>query len=189
MPVTIKAPYLNNYAMPNCCVACGAHPSPDVKLKASGGEDRWSFFGGTRYININLEFPLCAECGRVNRNSKFAVFAIVAGILSAVVLCCANAHLMGEPNSIPWFMWGLGLPIVLAGLGVMLFRYLNRRGLTTEQLERRKIIRRCVRVSHKIGMGSQKSSGYAFIDFGNEQFGKKFAELNSGTICTVNGRE
>lgn len=183
MSIKVKTLYYNSFNMPQTCVVCGHGSEPGMSWKVSNSKSNWS---GKRTTTLSLEFPLCPECYTVSREKGGAKFLKVVGILVAIMLCLTTAGLVASDTiENPFLGWGIGIAVTFAAVfGInRLADSINQKGLTPEQRELRKRVKRSIRIkSFNAPKLFDKSGGSILFEFENQAFASAFSTLNLGQL-------
>jgi len=173
--VQVTTQYYGKFQIPAACVACGNPPAPGAKWKVSHTRSRQKF-SSTEYKTMRLEFPLCLECQSASKNRSMGTLVYLLGILVAGVLVVAGiGALVGDRTSAAACMGpllGVALSLIVAS---QVRERVNRWGFSTEQVERRKLVKRCAQIKR-----FDEKKGIVF-EFENPGYATQFANLNLGT--------
>ena len=174
--VKVKTGYGGSFIIPRQCVACGG--APGSKTKKVGGS---ASSGRKRYTTLTLQFPLCDECSAVKGYPWYAVLFAVAGVPVSLVLGVAAGALAGR-----WLTTGLAALVAISVASVAIYltmrlsNMIAQTGMAPGQRERRRVVRRAVRMS--ISTPGVFGKGSILFRFENPAFANEFSILNGGMI-------
>jgi hypothetical protein len=176
MTVKVKTEYVSSFTIPRQCVACGGTPGLKTK-KVSGSTQS----GRKKYTTLTLQLPLCDECSTVKGKPWYAVLLAVVGIPVSLVLGVAAGALAGQQLTT-----GLAAVVAIAVACVAIYitmqlsNMIAQTGMTPEQRNRRRVVRRAVRMS--VSTPGLLGKGSILFRFENPAFATEFSQLNGGRI-------
>jgi hypothetical protein len=173
MSVQVTTQFFSHFQVPTACVACGDPPAPGAKWKVSHTRSRQKF-SSTEYKTMRLEFPMCEQCQAASRTKFLGGLVYALGFLVVGVLVIIGVRAMENASAATCMPVLLGLPLSLI-LASLARERINRWGMSPEQVERRKLVKRCVQIKR-----FDEKKGIVF-EFKNPGFATQFANLNLGT--------
>ncbi len=182
MAQRVRTIYFSQFQMPDMCVSCGAPAEPGLFIRLDKTQSNWS---GKRYMTLNLNFPLCAECHAVSANRGGAKAVVVIGVILALISCglagAAANSLSNENIFITIAAALLSLFLTSAFFG-WLARLINEKGYTPEEKLRRRSLLKAGGLTQFKVPGMFDKLGFIEFKFENIPFAPSFALLNNGKL-------
>jgi quinol-cytochrome oxidoreductase complex cytochrome b subunit len=175
MAIKVKTPYVSNFLIPHSCVVCSDTPGLEMKWKIQGAKSNWS---GKQTTTLSLEFPICKECYTVSRNNGLAKFVTVMGVLIPIIICLLIPWLFPHENQDLGAIIGVSAMIAVVVLAIWLTNWINKKGFTPEQRERRKRVNRCAKISSFTAPNRFNKMGSILFEFENPTYAQAFATMN-----------
>ena len=168
---------MHDYIIPNLCASCGATPGAHT-LKQSSTHSNWS---GKQQQTVKLEFPLCDDCGEVQKKMKtFSGLGCASFIIAVIVFVVGT--LAAADNEVIIIIAAMiaGLLILAA---IFLPMILNQTQPEDYRNRRRMVSKAVIMDKFKPG-GLFSGTGSFEITFGNPAFGNLFYLLNTAAVQT-----
>ena len=174
MSVKVVTPLLPQYHMAGACVGCGAPATPGVTHKAA-----FSKSAGKYTMTTSLEFPVCQACADASRHRLLGWIPLgLAFIFTIWPLIAAVFVVIGAAFEMD--LAGVAIGLVLGGisgalllLGVWLKERIDTWGMSADQVERRRVLDRSVRIE-------TVDEGTVVFEFDNPSYAVGFSSMNLG---------
>ncbi len=182
MAQKVRTPYISSFQMPDTCVACGAPAEPGIFYRFDKTQSNWS---GRRYMTLNLNFPICAECHAVSRNRGGATAVGVIGTILALAACVLSgmlANTIFDKNIFATIASAVVIFCLVFYLFGSLARLINEKGLSKEEKLRRRNLLNAGSVKQFKAPGLFDKIGFIDFQFESVPFATAFALLNNGKL-------
>ena len=182
MAQKVRTPYVSSFQMPDTCVACGGPAEPGLYYRFDKTQSNWS---GKRYMTLNLNFPICAECHAVSRNRGGATAVGVIGTILALAACLFAgilANLTFDKNVFATIASAVVIFCLVFYLFGSLARLINEKGLSQEEKLRRRNLLKAGSVKQFKAPGVFDKTGFIDFQFESVPFATAFALLNNGKL-------